>query len=96
MAHHQGPHITCHINNLFHQNILQKRFMKNPQIQAKLIFLLQEKMPENIIITKEEKRENRKNEICRWPKVIHKRKLQNLLLDYHKSKILSKMKIIRL
>ncbi len=53
MAHHQGL-ILLAINNLFHQNILQKRFMKNPQMQA-VDILLQEKMPENIIITKEEK-----------------------------------------
>ncbi|MCI9245900.1 MAG: hypothetical protein HFJ30_01945 [Clostridia bacterium] len=53
MAHHQGL-ILLAINNLFHQNILQKRFMKNPQMQA-IDILLQEKMPENIIITKEEK-----------------------------------------
>ena len=53
MAHHQGL-ILLSINNLFHQNILQKRFMKNPQIQA-VDILLQEKMPENVIITKEEK-----------------------------------------
>ncbi len=53
MAHHQGL-ILLAINNLFHQNILPKRFMKNPQIQA-IDILLQEKMPENIIITKEEK-----------------------------------------
>ncbi len=53
MAHHQGL-ILLAVNNLFHQNILQKRFMKNPQMQA-IDILLQEKMPENIIITKEEK-----------------------------------------
>lgn len=53
MAHHQGL-ILLSIDNLFNQNILQKRFMKNPQIQA-VDILLQEKMPENVIITKEEK-----------------------------------------
>ena len=53
MAHHQGL-ILLSINNLFHKNILQKRFMKNPQMQA-VDILLQEKMPENVIITKEEK-----------------------------------------
>ncbi len=53
MAHHQGL-ILLSINNLFKDNILQKRFMKNPQIQA-VDILLQERMPENVIITKEEK-----------------------------------------
>ena len=53
MAHHQGL-ILLSINNLFKDNILQKRFMKNPQLQA-IDVLLQEKMPENVIITKEKK-----------------------------------------
>ena len=53
MAHHQGL-ILLSINNLFHNKILTKRFMKNPQIRA-VDILLQEKMPENVIITKEEK-----------------------------------------
>ncbi len=53
MAHHQGL-ILLSINNLFGRNILQKRFMKNPQMQA-IDILLQEKMPENVIITKEQK-----------------------------------------
>ncbi len=53
MAHHQGL-ILVSINNLFKQNIMQKRFMENPELKA-VDILLQEKMPENIIITKEEK-----------------------------------------
>ncbi len=53
MAHHQGL-ILLSINNLFHQNILQKRFTQNPEIQAVTI-LLQETMPEKSIITKEDK-----------------------------------------
>ncbi len=52
MAHHQGL-ILISINNLFSNNIMQKRFMENPEIKA-IDILLQEKMPENIII-KEEK-----------------------------------------
>ena len=36
------------------KNIVQKRFVQNPEIEAVNI-LLQERMPENIIITKEEK-----------------------------------------
>ena len=54
MAHHQGL-ILLAINNLFKNNIMQKRFMENPELKA-IDILLQEKMPENIIITKEEKR----------------------------------------
>ena len=53
MAHHQGL-ILLAINNLFSNNILQKRFMANPELQA-IDILLQEKMPENVILTKEEK-----------------------------------------
>ena len=53
MAHHQAL-ILLSINNLFNEQILQKRFMQNPEIQAVSI-LLQEKMPETFIITKENK-----------------------------------------
>ena len=53
MAHHQGL-ILLSINNLFNNNILQKRFMQNPEMQA-INILLEEKMPENVIITKEKK-----------------------------------------
>ena len=53
MAHHQGL-ILLSINNLFNNNILQKRFMKNPEIEACSV-LLQETMPETFIITKENK-----------------------------------------
>ena len=53
MAHHQGL-ILLSINNLINNNILQKRFVKNPEIEAVTI-LLQERMPETSIITKENK-----------------------------------------
>ena len=53
MAHHQSL-ILLSINNLFNNNILQKRFVKNPEISAVQI-LLQERMPETAIITKENK-----------------------------------------
>ena len=53
MAHHQGL-ILLSIDNLFNRNILQKRFMENPEIQSVEI-LLEERMPENVIITKEQK-----------------------------------------
>src|SRR5699024_6269180 len=46
--------ILLSINNLFHNKILQTRFMSNPEIKA-VDILLQERMPQNVIITKEEK-----------------------------------------
>lgn len=53
MAHHQGL-ILLSINNLFQEQILQKRFMKNPEMEAVSI-LLQETMPDKSILTKEKK-----------------------------------------
>ena len=53
MAHHQAL-ILLSINNLFNRQILQQRFMENPEIKA-ISVLLQERMPETFIITKENK-----------------------------------------
>ena len=53
MAHHQSL-ILLSINNLFNDNILQKRFIRNPEINAVNV-LLQERIPETSIITKETK-----------------------------------------
>ena len=53
MAHHQGL-ILLSIDNLMNNNIIQKRFKQNPEIEA-VDILMQEKMPENMITTKEEK-----------------------------------------
>ena len=53
MAHHQAL-ILLSINNLLNKNIFQRRFMDNPEIEAVSI-LLQERMPETFIITKEDK-----------------------------------------
>ena len=53
MAHHQGIILTS-INNLLNNNILQKRFMENPEMEGVEI-LLEERMPDNVIITKEKK-----------------------------------------
>ena len=53
MAHHQGL-ILLSINNLVNNNVLQKRFMYNPEIEA-VDILLQERMPINVITTKENK-----------------------------------------
>ncbi|MBR3003152.1 MAG: hypothetical protein IKF38_06355 [Clostridia bacterium] len=53
MAHHQGL-ILLAINNFFNNNILQKRFMQNPEMEA-ISILLQERKPEKYIVTKEDK-----------------------------------------
>ena len=53
MAHHQGL-ILLSINNLINDKILVKRFKSNPEIEA-VDILLQERMPEKAIITKEKK-----------------------------------------
>ena len=53
MAHHQGL-ILLSIDNLVKDNIFQKLFFENPEIEA-LDILLQERMPDNVIITKEKK-----------------------------------------
>ena len=53
MAHHQGLILTS-INNLLNDNIFQKRFMKNAEIEGVEI-LLEEKMPKDMITTKERK-----------------------------------------
>lgn len=53
MAHHQGL-ILLTINNFLNEKVLQERFYKNPEIEA-LDILLQERMPEKAIITKEKK-----------------------------------------
>ena len=53
MAHHQAL-ILVSINNFFTKDIMQKRFMKNSEIAA-VDVLLQERTPEDIIITKQQK-----------------------------------------
>lgn len=53
MAHHQSL-ILLSINNLINDQILAKRFMHNPEIEA-IQVLLQETMPETFITTKENK-----------------------------------------
>ncbi len=58
MAHHQAL-ILLSINNLINDYILQKRFMKNPEIKA-IDILLQERMPRDMLITKEKKEKTRK------------------------------------
>ena len=53
MAHHQAL-ILLSINNLLNDNIFQKRFIYNPEVKGVNI-LLQERMPEKFIVTKEDK-----------------------------------------
>ncbi len=53
MAHHQAL-ILLSINNLINNKIFQKRFMQNPEIEG-IKLLLQEKIPETFITTKETK-----------------------------------------
>jgi cyclic beta-1,2-glucan synthetase len=53
MAHHQAL-ILLSINNCVNDNILKKRFNLNPEIEA-TDYLLQERMPINMVLTKENK-----------------------------------------
>ena len=53
MAHHQAL-ILLSINNCLNNNVFKKRFEQNPEIEA-VDILLQERMPINMILTKEYK-----------------------------------------
>lgn len=53
MAHHQGMSILA-LNNFLNGNIMQKRFHNDPVVDAAKL-LLQEKVPSNILFTKESK-----------------------------------------
>ena len=53
MAHHEALSLLS-INNLLNENVLVNRFMKNPEIKS-IEVLLQERMPNKAIITKEKK-----------------------------------------
>lgn len=53
MAHHQGMSLIA-LNNYFHQNVMQRRFHRDPLVKAGEL-LLQEKVPLRVIITKEHK-----------------------------------------
>jgi cyclic beta-1,2-glucan synthetase len=53
MAHHQGMSLMA-MDNVLNQDIMQKRFSKDPYIHAAQL-LLQEKIPMNIIFTKDSK-----------------------------------------
>ncbi|MGB4589336.1 MAG: glucoamylase family protein [Clostridiaceae bacterium] len=53
MAHHQGMTLVA-INNHLNENVMQKRFSNDPQMKAASL-LLQEKVPMNVVFTKETK-----------------------------------------
>lgn len=53
MAHHQGMSLLA-MNNYLNKNIMQERFHRDPVIKAAQL-LLQEKVPTNIVFTKENK-----------------------------------------
>ena len=80
MAHHQAL-ILLSINNLINNDIFQKRFMKNPEVEATSI-LLQEKMPETFIVTKEEKEKPEKQKYKDYQNysiVVHKKQDERLI-----------------
>lgn len=62
MAHHQGMSLLS-LNNYLNGNILQQRFFSNPEMNAAKL-LLQERVPNNLLIIKENKEKVRvlKNE----------------------------------
>ena len=51
MAHHQGMSLAS-LNNCLHKNVLKTRFHADPEINAAR-FLLEEKIPSNLLFTKE-------------------------------------------
>ncbi|NDL66131.1 glycosyl transferase [Clostridiales bacterium F-3ap] len=53
MAHHQGMSLLA-LNNYLNGNIMQKRFAADPHVKAARL-LLQEKVPMNVVFTKESK-----------------------------------------
>ena len=53
MAHHQGMSLLA-IDNYLHHNIMQERFHADAEVRSARL-LLQEKIPENVVFTKEEK-----------------------------------------
>ena len=86
MAHHQAL-ILLSINNLVNKNIFPNRFMRNPEIQA-IDILLQERMPRNMLITKERKEKTKKIKYTGYNNYIEKKytKIDAIL---RKSNILS-------
>ena len=86
MAHHQAL-ILLSINNLINNNILQERFHKNPEIKA-IDILLQEKLPEDVIITKERKEKIEKIKYTGYD-TRYIRQVDNLKTDLPDSNVIS-------
>ena len=93
MAHHQGL-ILLSINNFLNKNVLRERFNKNPEIEATNI-LLQERMPCNLIITKEKKEKVSKTKVANFSSYIE-RIIENPNKKYRNFNVISneKYKII--
>ena len=75
MAHHQGMSLLA-IDNCLNRNIMQERFHADPAVRSARL-LLQEKVPENIVFTKEVKE---KVISVKGPEVTE----NNLVRKYHK------------
>jgi len=71
MAHHQAL-ILLSINNLINDNIIQKRFMDNPEIKA-VDILLQERMPSDMLITKEKKEKTKRIKYIGYDNYVERR-----------------------
>ena len=89
MAHHQGL-ILLSINNILNKNILRKRFNQNYEIQATNI-LLQERMPNKLIITKEKKEKITKNKNLNFSSYIE-RVIENPIKKYRNINVISNEK----
>ena len=87
MAHHQGMIITS-INNCLNRNILVKRFMNNPEMKS-INTLLQEKMPEDVIITKEKKEKVEKIKYDGFEKLEPRKKGINIVSTNNMTTILT-------
>lgn len=79
MAHHQGM-ILAAINNVINNNIFQKRFMENPEMQG-IEILLEERMPERVIVTKEKKEKVEKIKYREYNEYIQRKKGINVLAN---------------
>ncbi len=89
MAHHQGL-ILLSINNVLNKNVLRQRFNKNHEIQATNI-LLQERMPNKLIITKEKKEKVTKNKNLNFNSYIE-RVIENPSKKYRNINVISNKK----
>lgn len=87
MAHHQGMSLLA-LNNYLNSNIIQERFSGDPSVKAARL-LLQEKIPTNLVLTKEEK-----ERVMPFKDLVYKdkgplRKFNSIDLSFPKAHILS-------